>query len=360
MGILSRFLSTVRVEKLFPGSLDKEIIMKENAYFSIIIPVYNVEKYLPACVNSILRQTFTDFEIILVNDGATDNSPALCDEFAQKDERIKVIHQENRGVSAARNSGLKAAQGKYLLFVDGDDIISARALKALDSSIYMEGEADVILLAPAQFVDESELEVKRPWRPPVFDNKQLSGHLYSDAVIYLCSLSDFSTSVCLKAIRRQFVMEHNILFEEGISWGEDADFSLALYLKAETYLSCTDYIYYYRKDREGSATYSFSEKKYRDLLFVIAKWADKTEWQDDKYFSIAFNNYIAYLYCLLLSGYGKIGLQARKEYKIETDHYAWFLSTSTDRRVRLVALAVDFLGLSLTAKLYNRYEGLKG
>jgi glycosyltransferase involved in cell wall biosynthesis len=93
------------------------------AKVSIIVPVYNVEKHLKPCVNSLLNQTFNDIEIILVNDGSTDNCGALCDSFAEKDSRVKVLHQENLGVSAARNNGVKAASGEYVSFVDSDDLV---------------------------------------------------------------------------------------------------------------------------------------------------------------------------------------------------------------------------------------------
>lgn len=90
---------------------------------SIIVPIYNVEKYLPRCIDSILAQTYTDFELILVDDGSSDNCPQICDEYALKDQRIIVIHQINGGVSDARNTALKIARGKYVAFVDGDDFI---------------------------------------------------------------------------------------------------------------------------------------------------------------------------------------------------------------------------------------------
>ena len=85
-------------------------------FFSVIVPVYNVEKYLNECVDSILSQTFTDYELILVNDGSKDNSGAICDEYAEKDNRVKVVHKENGGLSDARNAGIKVATGDYLFF----------------------------------------------------------------------------------------------------------------------------------------------------------------------------------------------------------------------------------------------------
>ena len=98
-------------------------ICKVELPISIIVPVYNVEKYLPTCVDSILCQTFTNFELILVDDGSTDRSGIICDEYEKKDTRVKVIHKENGGLSSARNAGLYIAKGKYIGFVDSDDFI---------------------------------------------------------------------------------------------------------------------------------------------------------------------------------------------------------------------------------------------
>jgi len=98
---------------------------------SVIIPVYNVEKYLARCIDSVLAQTFADFECILIDDGSPDNSPAICDEYAKKDDRIKVIHQKNGGVSSARNAGLDIAQGEWVTFIDSDDWIKENMLEIL-------------------------------------------------------------------------------------------------------------------------------------------------------------------------------------------------------------------------------------
>lgn len=102
-----------------------------NPKISIIVPIYNVEKYLQKCVDSILCQTYKNLEIILVNDGSPDNCPAICDEYAKKDKRIKVIHKQNGGVSSARNAGLDVATGKYVQFVDSDDWVEPEYSKTM-------------------------------------------------------------------------------------------------------------------------------------------------------------------------------------------------------------------------------------
>ena len=110
--------------------------MKNGIQLSIIIPVFNVEKYLEECINSVLQQTFSNFEIILVDDGSTDSSGNICDLYSQKDRRIQVIHKENGGLSSARNAGLRIAKGKYVGFIDSDDWIS----ETMYQHLYEEAE----------------------------------------------------------------------------------------------------------------------------------------------------------------------------------------------------------------------------
>lgn len=110
----------------------------EEALVSIVIPVYNVEKYVEKCVNSVLAQSYRNTEIILVDDGATDGSPTLCDQYAEKDDRVKVIHKKNGGLSDARNAGIEFATGEYLMFVDGDDYISPDMVEILYNAITRE------------------------------------------------------------------------------------------------------------------------------------------------------------------------------------------------------------------------------
>lgn len=112
------------------------------AEISIIVPVYQVEKYIKQCVDSILAQTFTDFELILVDDGSKDNSGKICDEYAEKDKRVRVIHKENGGLSDARNKGLDNASGKYYMFVDSDDYIAPNMAECLYKNI-LEEDADI-------------------------------------------------------------------------------------------------------------------------------------------------------------------------------------------------------------------------
>ena len=127
---------------------------------TVIIPVYKVERYLDACVESVVRQSYADLEILLVDDGSPDRCPALCDAWAEKDPRIKVIHRENGGLSAARNSGIDAAMGEFLLFVDSDDLLEPDAVRrAVDAQ--RQQDADLVIFN-LTYVDEANRPLPQP------------------------------------------------------------------------------------------------------------------------------------------------------------------------------------------------------
>lgn len=127
-----------------------------NGLISIIVPVYNVEKYLPQCVDSLLQQTYPNVEIVLVDDGSPDQSGRICDEYAAKDQRVKVIHQKNQGVSAARNNGMAAASGEWITFVDADDWFDTDACQHLINEAQKQDGCDVVIFSFVKNYEEGE------------------------------------------------------------------------------------------------------------------------------------------------------------------------------------------------------------
>ena len=160
--------------------------MKNNDLISVIVPVYNVEKYLDRCVESIVSQTYKNLEIILIDDGSPDNCPQMCDDWAKKDSRIKVIHKENGGVSSARNCGLDEAKGEYISFVDSDDVIHSQFYEIMAKNI---GDADIIYCEYKNFTNEIsfdeadnfEIEVNK--RNDVFLNPKFSFYIVWNKLI---------------------------------------------------------------------------------------------------------------------------------------------------------------------------------
>lgn len=124
--------------------------------FSIIVPVYNVDKYLNRCVDSILNQQFNSYELILVNDGSTDNSGSICDDYALSNDKISVIHKDNGGLSDARNKGMATAKGEYIIFIDSDDYIEPEALEKFNHQLIKSGNPDVMITLMKEIYDDSE------------------------------------------------------------------------------------------------------------------------------------------------------------------------------------------------------------
>ena len=232
---------------------------------SFILPIYNVEKYLSECVESILVQTYRDFEILLVDDGSPDNCPALCDEWAKKDSRIKALHKPNGGLSDARNYGLKHAQGDYVVFVDSDDFwVNKDCLENLMNVVDVHPECDFIGFNCSYYY--SDTKTFKKW---VAYDESLSKPTDKDTV--LCSLvasGTFPMSACLKIIKRKSLSEINLHFIKGLL-SEDIPWFINLLEGAKKCMFINDYIYAYRQGVVGSISNSFSVRNFNSILRII-------------------------------------------------------------------------------------------
>lgn len=204
---------------------------------SVIIPVYNVAAYLPRCMESVLNQTYANLEIILVDDGSTDESPRLCDEYAAKDARVTVIHKENGGQASARNAALDVARGEYLLFIDSDDYVSRDHIALLAADIDESG-AD---MAVCSLIVSSSGSEKLNARRTTTLNLDGEGGIYEMMIA-----RRFSFSPCTKLYRRS--MFENIRFPEGVLY-EDMFFACKVCMAARKIVFSDDvtYCYFIRK-----------------------------------------------------------------------------------------------------------------
>lgn len=213
---------------------------------SIIVPVYNVEKYLSRCIESILSQSFSDFELILVDDGSTDRSGEICDEFAKKDPRIRVFHKANGGVSDARNAGLDLVTGKYIGFVDGDDYIENCMYRVLWDMIQKD-EADISVCG----VFNSFENQKRP------QCEEMDAFVCNGREAFAITLAGkkMPASLCNKLYRREIFSQRRFLVGKTY---EDAFFLPSLLLDAEKVSVTTEplYNYWHRMDSITSSGYS--------------------------------------------------------------------------------------------------------
>ncbi|MBQ4573418.1 MAG: glycosyltransferase family 2 protein [Clostridia bacterium] len=234
---------------------------------SVIVPVYNAEKYLRECIESILNQTFRDLELILVDDGSPDNCCKICDEYAEKDNRVIVFHQENRGVSAARNLGIDNAQGEYITFVDSDDYIMPYALELLyHDSIF--SNADISCVSGrkkcSNTIEALEKSKYVIWRGSDSVKKSLldNGALYSS---------------CRKLYKKEFLGDTR--FEEGKKIHEDSFFVFCCCLKKPVFVLRNAYIYHYRNNPDSASHAPFSDK-FLDILY----FANQKQELINKYF----------------------------------------------------------------------------
>ena len=205
---------------------------------SIIVPIYNVEKYLRDCIESIINQTYTNIEIILVNDGSTDSSLEICKEYAEKNDKIKIVNKKNGGLSDARNYGLEHATGKYIMFVDSDDYLALNSCEVLYNAI-KDTEFEFVT-ANFAFTDSEGI----PWKRPMFSDKFQNTPL--DIEDYKKSFYLVNSAVWNKIFKKEFLDNNHLKFEVGLL-AEDAVFTTLAFLKAKKTYYIKDIVYYYRQ-----------------------------------------------------------------------------------------------------------------
>lgn len=247
--------------------LYKKMLSKNNDLVSVIVPVFNVEKYLSNCINSILNQEYSNLEIILVDDGSTDHSGKLCDSFLSVDSRIKVFHKKNGGLSDARNYGIQYATGNYITFIDSDDIVSNKLIKHL-MSLSQKYEADISICNPLHIFNKktNNYEFKKPQKIEVLDTKQSLNKMFYQ--------KDFLVSAWGKLYKKQLF--NNIKFPVGMLF-EDIAIMYKLFYNSNVvvYSDAKFYGYYHRENSITTKDFSVKDldilKICNDLLMFSNK-----------------------------------------------------------------------------------------
>lgn len=316
---------------------------------SFIIPVYKVEKFLDECVESIVSQTYKDIEVVLVNDGSPDNCPVLCDMWAKKDQRVKVIHKQNGGLSDARNAGLENATGDYVIFVDSDDFwVSSTALQELMDVVIKHPECDFIGFNCSYYYGDTNTYIQ--W--VMYDNT-LSEPIDKDtAMRSLVASGTMPMSACLKIISRKSLSDMGIRFIKG-TISEDIPWFINLLDGSKKCMFVNLYIYAYRQNRSGSISESFSEKSFNDVFKILkmelVQIKQRSFSQDAKN---ALYSFLAYEYCILLSYASKMPNEKRNE----LFKYKWLFNYTDNPKVRKAALINKIFGLKATEwalRIYN-------
>lgn len=238
------------------------------SFFSVIVPVYNVEKYLHQCVDSILRQNFEDFELILVDDGSPDNCPAICDAYAAKDSRVKVIHKPNGGVSSARNAGLDMASSEFILFCDSDDYYLSGAFEKIANMIKVV-DADVYCFGVRKELKDGSVDiVSKEYEGAITDDLLLS-LAYAGFVKFDKATVD--VSLFNKIYKKRIIDDTKIRFDETLRIAEDISFNVPYFAKCETIFCLSETLYFYRMNM-GSAIHAdkgFAEKGMERSVYFL-------------------------------------------------------------------------------------------
>lgn len=319
---------------------------------SFILPIYNVEKYLSECVESILVQTYRDFEILLVDDGSPDNCPALCDEWAKKDSRIKALHKPNGGLSDARNYGLVHAQGDYVVFVDSDDFwVNKDCLQRLINVVDAHPECDFIGFNCSYYYSDSKTFNK--W---VAYDESFSKPTDKDTVLRsLVASGTFPMSACLKILKRKSLSEINLNFIKGLL-SEDIPWFIDLLEGTKKCMFINDYIYAYRQGVVGSISNSFSVRNFNSILRIIDNELQKLEGRTfNEKTKDYIKSFLAYELCICLGGLGQLEKSVRNEYYEKLKPYKWLLKFRQNPKVKKVALINSLLGFRVTRYFLEFY-----
>ena len=316
---------------------------------SCIIPVYKVEAYLRQCVESLTYQTYRDIEIILVDDGSPDGSPQLCDTLASEDSRIKVIHKENGGLSDARNTGLFAATGEYVVFVDGDDFwLDNNALQQLVETV--DPELDFIGYNCSYYYQDSQTFAA--WVP--YGERLAESVDKNTAMITLVKSGTFPMSACLKLMKRSFLIDNKLFFKKG-QIAEDIPWFINVLDATKKCCFVNQYIYAYRQNVVGSITNTRGRKSF-DHLFDIFKTelslVESRSFNEEA--KNALKSFLAYEYCILLTYKG-----IDKKTKRELLNYKDVLAYDRNPKVKKASRIYKTFGIGATTFALNVYQWIR-
>lgn len=246
--------------------------------FSVIVPAYNVEPYIAECLESLLNQTFQDYELVIVNDGSTDGTLNIIRQYEEKFSDVKVIDQPNKGLSAARNSGLQIVHGKYVYFLDSDDYIETDFLKkAYD--IMEKYELDQLIVNEKDFNDGQAQTITNILIQNRYDGV-FSGR---EAFVILMEKNEYTAGAQFRILLRQFLIEQKLAFYEGIVH-EDELFSFRVMMCSRRSAICKDIVYYYRRSRPGAITTSDDnyQRRWAGLYVVLQEALGSAAWFAEK------------------------------------------------------------------------------
>ena len=312
--------------------------------FSVIVPVYKVEKYLKNCVDSIIGQSYQEFELILVDDGSPDTCGEICDKYGTLDTRVKVVHKENGGLSSARNAGLDIATGKYVIFIDSDDFWDdANALEHIHNYL-IETDADVLVFPAKRYYENKDkytyIITSDVYRAKIIDRD------VNASIRYMIENNIYRAAAWNKVVKKSIIDSHTMRFKNGYL-SEDMDWCGDLLLYAQRFDFYDNPFYAYRQQRNGSITTGKTEKLISDKLYMCEKGYRQALKLQNKEKTELLASYYAYEYTVLLgvsSGVRNRALVGRIR------NLQPLLDYDISRKVKKVKILKKIIGFSLTRK----------
>lgn len=317
---------------------------------SVIIPVFNVRKYLEECLDSLLCQTFKNFEIILVDDGSWDGSEKICDEYASSDERVKVFHKNNKGPSSARNYGIDNAVGEYIMFVDSDDYIGDCRFFERIVELMLCSNFDVLVYGCTRINDVTKLVVEKSLEKL----DKINSISEESRIEWLVKNNKFAASAWLHVLKREYLIENSLKFNEEYPTGEDLEWIFRVMLTDPVIMGidCTDYVY---RIRENSLCTREKESKFWQYRYkVIVEGMESIKNSNSKN-KVAFLGYMSYLYYILLGEIVDEPIESvKRDIFEEVDKIRWISKYSYSKRARICKLLLTFFGVRRAAKILNK------
>lgn len=318
---------------------------------SFIIPVYKVEKYINECVDSVLNQLTDACEVILVDDGSPDRSGVICDGYADRDSRVKVVHQKNGGLAAARNMGLDCARGEYIAFVDSDDYLDGQCVSKILNWITLGG-ADICFMRAMKVFPDG----KQQLLDDEMNAAELKGSKES-AIKYLSERSKYPGSPCTKIFKRSLIEKSNLRFPDDRRVSEDLGFVLQCILRAESYDALPIDYYYYRQAREGSITNNVTYKSFLGLKAFVEESTDfltenRVPKGNTERYAMSF---VAYEFSIMIWQYNHVGKENKERALQFLKEYNWTLSYGKTKKTRLIKAICNCLGIKICASVLECY-----
>ena len=326
--------------------------------FSIIVPVYKAEDCLPQCVDSVLNQDFDDFELILVDDGSPDKCPAICDEYAKKDSRVKVIHKANGGASDARNVGIKSAVGDYLMFMDSDDYWNTQTVLLKINNTVEKNDVHIVQFGQEKLYSRDHKIVTGAERCL----SQHNGCKTEDIIEQLVSNGNLTISACSMAISRDFIVKNEVYFVVG-KRTEDLEWAIHLYTHNPKWSFIDEYFYVYRIQRDDSVTATIDYKHMCDYCWMLEKSVEHIE-KCNELVRKSLMSYIMYQVLIAIALCYKVNLprEQRKEIlcRLKVICKGNVTKYTLNKKVKLASCIYRLGGYTLMAKVLGFYLNNRG